>query len=141
MKYSKVICCNISDYNQSINSPEAIRLRLVKYLLPVIIFSIIFNITKFMEAQACWGINYHLNSTYLIKFTSTIGNGSDENLEHGSWNDTYFPACDTAHKMHPPLTNNVLNSLNRIDKINGVQVWDIRVRKDVLILHNASNML
>ena len=127
---------HISDYNQSINSPEAIRLRLVKYLLPVIVFSIFFNITKFMEAEACWGINYHLNSTYLIKFSSNALSESsgekpeDTNFEGlSSWNDTYFPACDTAHKMHPPLTSDVLNHLINIDHINGQQVWDIRVRK------------
>lgn len=33
------------------NSPEACRKRLLKYVIPVFIFSIIFNITKFMEAR------------------------------------------------------------------------------------------
>ena len=89
-----------------------------------------------MEAEACWGINYHLNSTYLIKFSSNALSESsgekseDTNFEGlSSWNDTYFPACDTAHKMHPPLTSDVLNHLINIDHINGQQVWDIRVRK------------
>ena len=115
------------------NSPEAVRLRLVKYLLPVIIFSTCFNITKFMEAEACWGINYSLNSTYLIKVTSTIGASSDlhngSRIEETTWNDTYFPACDQTHKMHPPLTNDVLNRLLHMDHINGEQIWDIRVIK------------
>ena len=118
------------------NSPEAVRLRLVKYLLPVIIFSTCFNITKFMEAEACWGINYSLNSTYLIKVTSTIGASSDlhnrSSIEETTWNDTYFPACDQTHKMHPPLTHDVLNRLLHMDHINGEQIWDIRVIKCII---------
>ena len=125
------------DYNQSMNSPEAVRLRLVKYLLPVIIFSICFNITKFMEAEACWGINYSLNSTYLIKFVSTVGNldtNFSQNNKTGqentsSWNNSFFAACDSVHNKHPPLTHDVLNSLFHMDHINGEQIWDIRVRK------------
>lgn len=40
-----------SDYNQAINSPEACRKRLLKYVVPVIILSFSFNIPKFMEAR------------------------------------------------------------------------------------------
>ena len=40
-----------TDYNQSMNSPEACRKRLMKYLLPVLFMSIIFNIPKFFEAS------------------------------------------------------------------------------------------
>ncbi len=39
-----------SDYNQSMNSPEACRRRLLKYVIPVLILSILFNVPKFMEA-------------------------------------------------------------------------------------------
>lgn len=42
------------DYNQSMNSPEACRRRLLKYVVPVFIFSILFNVPKFMEAELQW---------------------------------------------------------------------------------------
>jgi hypothetical protein len=38
------------DYSQSVNSPEACRKRLFKYVIPVIIISIIINIPKFLES-------------------------------------------------------------------------------------------
>lgn len=40
-----------TDYSQSMNSREAIRNRLIKYLIPVILLSVTFNIPKFMEAK------------------------------------------------------------------------------------------
>ena len=40
-----------ADYNQSINSPSALRYRLLKYLIPVIAISLLFNAPKFFEAQ------------------------------------------------------------------------------------------
>ena len=40
-----------SDYNQSLTSPGALRRRLLKYVIPVIAFSVAFNIPKFFEAQ------------------------------------------------------------------------------------------
>ena len=89
-----------------------------------------------MEAEACWGINYSFNSTYLIKIASKVGQANDahnkSSLEGVTWNDTYFPACDTTHKMHPPLTNEVLNRLIQMDHINGEQIWDIRVIKSII---------
>ena len=33
------------------NSPEACRKRLLKYLIPVVVFSLVFNIPKFLEAR------------------------------------------------------------------------------------------
>ena len=39
------------DYNQSLTSPGALRRRLLKYVIPVIAFSVAFNIPKFFEAQ------------------------------------------------------------------------------------------
>ena len=38
------------DYSQSVNSPEACRKRLFKYVIPVIIISTIINIPKFLES-------------------------------------------------------------------------------------------
>lgn len=51
-----------SDYNQSINSPEACRSRLLKYLIPVLIISIGFNVPKFLEAKVAYS---HNNGTWL----------------------------------------------------------------------------
>ena len=44
----------VPDYNQSMNSPEACRRRLFKYLIPVVVFSLVFNIPKFLEARIVW---------------------------------------------------------------------------------------
>lgn len=41
---------NPIDYNQAMNDAAAIRLRLLKFLLPVIIFSVLFNFPKFFES-------------------------------------------------------------------------------------------
>ena len=42
---------NPLDYNQSNNDPNAKKKRLAKYLFPVVIVSILFNIPKFFEAK------------------------------------------------------------------------------------------
>ena len=42
---------NPLDYNQSNNDPNAKKKRLAKYLFPVVIVSILFNISKFFEAK------------------------------------------------------------------------------------------
>ena len=44
------------------NSPRAIRSRLLKYLIPVVIFAISFNVPKFMEAE----IKYKANNETLL---------------------------------------------------------------------------
>ena len=54
---------NFTDYNQSMNSPEACRRRLLKYLIPVVIFSVVFNIPKFLEAEIYWKITVDENAT------------------------------------------------------------------------------
>ena len=41
----------ITDYAQSANSPSALRNRLLKYLIPVILISFLFNGPKFFEAR------------------------------------------------------------------------------------------
>ncbi|TRY67647.1 hypothetical protein TCAL_15804, partial [Tigriopus californicus] len=41
---------NPIDYNQAMNDAAAIRLRLLKFLLPVIIFSVLFNLPMFFES-------------------------------------------------------------------------------------------
>ena len=64
------------DYNQSINSPEAVQMRLLKYLVPVVISSVAFNVPKFMEAE----IEYEgtINGT---EFNSTIHDAEDESID------------------------------------------------------------
>ena len=64
--------CSFTDYNQSINSPEAVRGRLLKYLIPVIISSVAFNVPKFMEAR----VEYYseINGT-MTSFNSSIHDG------------------------------------------------------------------
>lgn len=52
-----------TDYNQSMNSPQAIRSRLLKYLIPVVMFSIAFNVPKFLEAK----IEYHASNETLAE--------------------------------------------------------------------------
>ena len=48
---------NPIDYKQAVNDSAAINRRLVKYLLPVLVASIIFNLPKFFEAT------YHFVTT------------------------------------------------------------------------------
>ena len=45
---------NPLDYNQAMNDENAIRTRLLKYLLPVVIASIAFNIPKFFESKVSY---------------------------------------------------------------------------------------
>ena len=46
------------------NNPQAIRSRLLKYLIPVIIFAIGFNVPKFMEATIVYkSVNQTVNVT------------------------------------------------------------------------------
>ena len=85
----------LSDYNQSVNSPSALRNRLLKYLIPVIIISCVFNLPKFFEAQAKWE-PVNVNSTAIqipenatvspLTATQIPGNATitdDDMLEYG----------------------------------------------------------
>ena len=45
---------SFSDYNQSMNSPEACRKRVAKYVVPVFAAALVFNIPKFLEAYVHW---------------------------------------------------------------------------------------
>ena len=45
---------NPLDYNQAMNDENAIRRRLLKYLLPVVIASVVFNIPKFLESRVSY---------------------------------------------------------------------------------------
>ena len=49
--YRYIAVHNPVDYSQSNNDANATRKRFAKYLLPVIVVSILFNIPKFLEAK------------------------------------------------------------------------------------------
>ena len=136
-----VYCIHISDYNLSITSPEAIRLRLLRYLLPVIVFSIAFNIPKFMEAQTCWALK--LNSTYathLIQydqdiqldleldvrnetFSSTKGTSFESYGSYVGSRDTTFPVCKHVFERWNTSNFHALYLLLRRDSIMDIELW------------------
>ena len=39
---------------QAVNSPEAMRCRLLKYFIPVLVMSLVFNVPKFLECYVTW---------------------------------------------------------------------------------------
>ena len=49
---------NPLDYKQAMNDSDAIRRRLLKYLLPVIVISVLFNVPKFFESTCQY--NYEM---------------------------------------------------------------------------------
>ena len=69
----------ITDYAQSANSPSALRNRLLKYLIPVILISFLFNGPKFFEARVGYS-----NSTVLA--TSTNETLTNLTLSDGTMN-------------------------------------------------------
>ena len=136
-----VYCIHISDYNLSITSPEAIRLRLLRYLLPVIVFSIAFNIPKFMEAQTCWALK--LNSTYathLIQydqdiqldleldvrnetFSFTKGTSFESYGSYVGSRDTTFPVCKHVFERWNTSNFHALYLLLHRDSIMDIELW------------------
>ena len=92
------------------NSPQGIRKRLLKYLLPVIIISIAFNIPKFMEAEICWRNMLNNNETSkLVLEYSTINNwtasvNDDLSARHNLPNSTIFPVCHVGDDVDILLT-------------------------------------
>ena len=58
---------NPLDYNQAMNDENAIRRRLLKYLLPVVIASIVFNIPKFLESRVSY-MPYNVTEMVSIKW-------------------------------------------------------------------------
>ena len=59
------------DYNQSMSDPSGVRNRLLKYLVPVILLSILVNIPKFFETQA-WIIDP-------VLLTAAVNNNNNNN--------------------------------------------------------------
>ena len=55
---------NPLDYKQAMNDSDAIRRRLLKYLLPVIVISVLFNVPKFFEST--WQYNYEMVRAFRI---------------------------------------------------------------------------
>ena len=85
----------ISDYNQSMNSTDACKRRLMKYLFPVIVFSLIFNIPKFLEAKIEYedsgggrgGASGNGTTTLANNMTSSLGNATIDGVV-GLFNQT-----------------------------------------------------
>ena len=89
------------------NSPEACRTRLLKYMLPVIIISIAFNIPKFMEAEICWKLTANATEVekLLLDYSTQISEDKNYKLTASTNNDlsarhnmadesgTHFPVC------------------------------------------------
>ena len=55
--YSMCVCSFYLFFNllQAINSPDACKKRLVKYVVPVVLISILINVPKFLESQVIKG--------------------------------------------------------------------------------------
>ena len=125
------------------NSPEAVRRRLVKYLLPVVIFSIAFNIPKFMEARVCWRLNPKLvksaNLTkQLLEYISTqkqeglhlsatgtaVNVVGDSDMKNAS--ETFFPACPSS------FDKETTNSLMRYDELMDIDIWHASVSNNMI---------
>ena len=74
---------------QNLNNANAMRNRVAKYLIPVFIFSLLFNIPKFFESE----IEYQDEAT----FTSTTT--AAEKTTEASINVTFEAVNDTVSKM------------------------------------------
>lgn len=74
-----------SDYNQSMNSPEACRRRLMKYVFPVIFLSFLFNIPKFLEARIGYELTGPTNQSRVIEVNHGMYNGSVAVFIDGSY--------------------------------------------------------
>ena len=70
----KLIKNNLNFLFQSMNDPRALRNRVLKYLIPVFIICIVFNITKFFEIDVKYipinGTNIN-NTTQKPRFSTT----------------------------------------------------------------------
>ena len=53
---------------QSVNTPEAMRCRLLKYFIPVLVMSLVFNVPKFLECFISWE---QTNSTMIHPYNET----------------------------------------------------------------------
>jgi hypothetical protein len=52
------------NYSQASNDPMALKKRMLKYLVPVFVLCLLFNVTKFFEATYYYG---KLKKSYVIK--------------------------------------------------------------------------
>ena len=41
-------------FSQTMNDPSALKIRVLKYVIPVVVISILFNVTKFFEIYLVW---------------------------------------------------------------------------------------
>merc|ERR1712223_1285310 len=60
------------DYSQAINSPEACKRRLLKYVIPVILLSTLLNIPKFLESEVHYDDYEILDTHFSIGHNNTL---------------------------------------------------------------------
>ena len=122
----------IPDYNQSMNSPEACRRRLMKYLFPVIVFSLIFNIPKFLEAKIVWSpsstnVSETVLTTTIASVVSSLNqtdaNSIDEQLQPNHYEPSVSFICYSYRLNSLALKNNLCLKTKNFYSILMVQYW------------------
>lgn len=66
---------NPLDYNQAMNDADAIKTRLIKYLLPVVVSALIFNIPKFFESTVVY-VTKEVRQTIIRNFARVKAKGT-----------------------------------------------------------------
>ena len=76
------------DYNQSMNSPEACRRRVLKYVIPVSALAILFNLPKFFEATVKY-MPIHSNETHRLIREGVLHPQESDNGSFFIFNENY----------------------------------------------------
>ena len=100
---TKRVASTLKKYNwifnfsfQSVSTPQAMRRRLLKYFIPVLVMSLAFNIPKWFECYVDWEVVS--NTTIVHQFNQTANQSSFEIVSKISFSN--------------PSTNNILNKNN-----------------------------
>ena len=100
---TKRVASTLKKYNwifnfsfQSVSTPQAMRRRLLKYFIPVLVMSLAFNIPKWFECYVDWEVVS--NTTVVHQFNQTANQSSFEIVSKISFSN--------------PSTNNILNKNN-----------------------------
>ena len=78
------------DYNQAMNDSNAIRKRLVKYVGPVFVLAVLFNVVKFFEAKIIYTAVIQNHSGELI--LPSLGNSSNVTVANTTWTSVDYVA-------------------------------------------------
>lgn len=114
------------DYNQSMNSPEACRRRLMKYVFPVIFLSFLFNIPKFLEARIGYELTGPTNQSRVIEVNHGMYNGSVAVFIDGSY-----------YKLeHGQGVNHTVDQLKELFEVPVVEVTELRREPAYAIYYN-----